>query len=91
MRFWKPRKVHPPDLISDLKARVFNGAGEPVNGSSATERHQVPAGFEHSQTLTRPLYTGHRLIPLFAHKPEAVWRITDYRINRPRRDLAHDL
>ena len=58
VRLWEALKLHPCHGISNFKARVLNGASQPMHRPGATERHHVTAGLQHSQASARPVLAG---------------------------------
>ena len=73
--------VHPCDRVAHLEPGILDGARETVPGAGATEREQVTARLEDSQTLLRPLAAGGQRVPLAAHEAEPVRRIGHDRIH----------
>jgi len=85
--------------VTDLEARVFEGAVRPARRSRQRPDQAVGSWLEHAQALAHDLgqpldpevsaATVH--IPLFAHERDARWRISDHRVDRASREVLQHL
>ena len=74
-RLGEPAAIHPCNHVADFKPGVLDANGHAVLRARPGEDQQVPARFEHSQAFGPDVNTGYVIVPLFAHKGQAIRRV----------------
>src|SRR5690606_29638064 len=70
-----PRAVQPAQTVADLPPGILDRARQAVEGPRAAEREQVRPRLRDAQGLDPKRLAGYTVVPLLAHKREAIWRI----------------
>ena len=83
MTFGKSLTIKPRHHVAYLKARILNGAGQPVIRARPTESQDVTAGLKDTQHLRPKSRIERRLsgVPLLTHEVQGVRRIRHHRVH----------